>query len=180
MTYLGMPALVLFCLWVGIFLLNENSTFVGIMLIAFAVWFANLGAFGSMMCSPIVISGEGIAAHNFGRSLKFVRWQDVTKIKKVRRWNPASQSYDAAFYVFDGDFGTFHERMVNSLGPIGFTDKICGQRELLDKINGYAQRYQFPLIVVDQEAARRCAAERGAGAWERTVPKVNEDRVTAF
>jgi hypothetical protein len=103
------------------------------------------------MSSSIVLSEEGIAARNFGRTLKFIRWENVTKIKKVRRWNAGSRSYEDVFYVFDGDFPALRERMVNLRGPIAFSDKIRRVRDLLDEINEYARRYHFPVLTLDQE-----------------------------
>lgn len=179
-TYLLLPVVSLISLGLGVFLLETASTFFGVLLILFGAWFLFLSAFGSLMCSSITASDEGIAARNFGRTLKFIRWRDVTKVKKVRRWNAGSRSFEDVFYVFDGTFPPLRERIVNLRGPVAFTDKICGSRGLLDKINEAVRRYRFPLVALDQEAARKLAAESGAGAWRRTVPKVEEVPLTEF
>ena len=180
MTVLMMPAVSLVSIGVGIFLLKANSTFVGILFIFFGAWLVLLSAFGALMCSSIIVTGESIAARNVGRTLKVIRWENVTRAKKVRNWNPGSQSFQDTFYVFDGTFPPLRERMVNLRGPIAFTDKMRGLRRLLDTVNEAARRYEFPLVALDQEAARKLAAQRQAGAWERTVPKVEEVRLTAF
>lgn len=180
MTYLLMPIVSLISLSLGVFLLHVASTFFGVLLVLFGIWFIFLSAFGSLMCSSITISEEGIASHNFGRTLKFVRWQDVIKIKKVRRWNAGSRSFEDVFHVFDKIFSPLQERMVNLRGPVAFTDKLRGSRELLDKINEAACRHHFPLVLLDQEAARKSAIKTGSGAWKRVVPKVEEVILTKF
>src|ERR1051326_7790142 len=133
-TYLGIPALSVFCLGTGIFAIDANSTLFGFLSILVAALFISLSVFGSLMCSSITIDDEGIGSRNFGRRLKFIRWQDVTKVRKIRRWNAGSRSYENVFHVFDRDFSGLRERMVNLRGPIVFTDKIDRLRELLDTI----------------------------------------------
>ena len=150
-TYLLMPVVSLISILLGAFLLKAESTVVGALLILFGACLFFLSAFGSLMCSSIVVSDKGIAARNFGRMLKFIRWEDVAKIKKVRRWNAGSRSYEDVFYVFDGNYPALRERVVNLRGPIAFSDKIRGVRNLLDKINEHARRYHFPLVTLDQE-----------------------------
>lgn len=179
-SYLLLPIFSVLGLGLGAFLLEVGSAFFGALLILFGAWLIFLSAFGSLMSASIIVSDEGIAAHNFGRSLKFIRWRDVTKIKKVRRWNAGSRSFEDAFYVFDKTFSSLHQRMVNLRGPIAFTDKIRDLRGLLDKVNEAARRYRFPLVALDQEAARKLAAQSGAGVWARTVPKVHEVLLTDF
>jgi hypothetical protein len=112
--------------------------------------------------------------------LKFIRWRDVTKITKVRRWNAGALRFEEAFFVFDGTYTPLRERMMNLRGPIAFKDTIRGLRALLDQINEAARRYHFPLVVLDQEAAGKLAAQTGAGAWRRIVPKVEEVKVAEF
>jgi hypothetical protein len=180
MTYLGIPGLSLFCFGVGVFAISEHSYVFGVLCILVAAWFISLSVFGSLMCSSIIVSDRGIASRNFGRVLKFIGWEDVTKVKKVRRWNAGSRSYEDVFYAYDGDFPGLRERMVNLRGPIVFTDRITGLRALLDNVNEYAQRHRFPLIVLDQEVARERTSQKGAGAWERTVSKVDEIKVAAL
>ena len=153
-TYLLIPVVSLISLSMGIFLLKSASMVLGVLLILFAAWFIFLSVFGSLMCSSITVSDKGIAAHNFGRTLKFVHWQDVTKVKKVSRWNAASRSFESVFYVFDGSFSSFWERVVNLRGPLAFTEKIQGLRGLLDKINEAAHRYQFSIVSLDQKTVR--------------------------
>jgi hypothetical protein len=102
----------------------------------------------------------------------------VKTVKKVRRWNAGSRSFEDVFHVFDGAFSPFRERMVNLRGPIVFSDKIRELRSLLDKINDAARRYHFSVVSLDQEAARKVAARAGAGSWKRTVPKVEEVPLT--
>ncbi|MGH7105060.1 MAG: hypothetical protein ACREFT_00925 [Acetobacteraceae bacterium] len=177
-TYLLMPIVSLISLGLGVFLFAATSIFFGVILILFGVWLVFLSVFGSLMCSSVTVSNEGIAAHNFGRTLKFILWQDVMKVKKVRRWNAGSRSFENVFYIFDGTFPPLRERMVNLRGPIAFTDKIRELRELLDEINKAARRYHFPLVVLDQEAARKLATQTGVGAWRRTVLKVEEAPLT--
>jgi hypothetical protein len=109
-----MPIVSLINLGLGALLLEVGSVFFGALLILFAAGFVFLIAFGSLMCCSITVSDEGIASHNFGRTLKSIRWQDVTKIKKVRRWNAGSRSFEDVFYVFDGTFPALRERTVNA------------------------------------------------------------------
>ena len=66
-------------------MLEAASIFFDVLLILFGAWFIFLSAFGSLMCSSIIVSDEGIAAANFWRTLRFIHWRDVTKVKKVRR-----------------------------------------------------------------------------------------------
>lgn len=172
-TYVLLPAMSLVSVSLGFFLIGE-SIVAGIVLFAIGAWFGLLGAFGSLACSSIAVSDEGIAAYNFGRTLRFIPWRYVIKVKKVRRWNAGSRSYQDDFYIFDSDFSAPRERMVNLRGPISFSDKIRGLRQLLDRINDRARQHRFSLIVLDQEAARNRALQPGAGPWERTVPKVDE------
>nr|RAV91156.1 hypothetical protein DBT45_09350 [Aerococcus tenax] len=179
-TYLLMPIVSLIGLGLGVLLLESESAFVGVLLILFGVWLLFLSVFGSLMCASIIVSDDGIASCNFGRSLKFVRWKNVSKIKKVRRWNAGFRSFEDVFYIFDGAFSPFQERMVNLIGPIAFTDKIRGLRNILDCINEAAKKYSIPLILLDQEAARKSAAQSGAGAWIRLVPKVEEIEITSL
>jgi len=150
-TYLLMPTVSLISIVLGVFLLKASSAIVGDLLIFFGACLLFLSAFGSLMCSSIAISDEGIAAHIFGRRLKFIHWEDVTKIKKVRRWNAGSRSFDEVFHVFDGDFPALRERMVNLRGPIVFSDKILRVRALLNGINRYSRLHHLPLLIVNQE-----------------------------
>jgi hypothetical protein len=159
-TYLLMPLVSLTSIVFGVFLLTvDDGAVVGAFLILFGPSLLFLSAFGSLMCSSIAISDEGIAARNFGRTLKFIRWKDVTKIKKVRRWNAGSRSYQDDFYVFDGDFPALRERMVNLRGPIAFRDQILRVRDLLDKINASAQQHHFLLVSLDQETGSEVAVQ---------------------
>jgi len=151
-TYLLMPVVSLISIGLGVFLLTAGSAIVGAFLALFGPCLLFLSAFGSLMCSSIAISDEVIAAHNFGRTLRSIRWEDVTKITKVRRWNAGSRSYEDVFHIYDGDFSALRERMVNWRGPIVFSDKIRRVRDLLDRINGSAQRHHFPLVTLDQQA----------------------------
>ncbi|MEI9997346.1 MAG: hypothetical protein WDM91_22315 [Rhizomicrobium sp.] len=169
-----MPMMSLASLSMGIFLIDSASTFVGFLLILFGAAFLFLSAFGTLMCSSIVSGDDGIAAHNFGRNLRFIRWQDVTVVKKSRRWNPGARAFQDVFYVFDSVYSSLQERMVNLRGPIVFSDRISGLRDLLDDINQAAHQYHFPLVALDQEAARTQAIATDAGIYRRTVPKVNE------
>lgn len=151
-TYLLMPSISLFSIGVGAFLLATGSAVIGaFLLILLGACLLFLSAFGSLMCSSISISDEGIVARNFGRTLKFIRWEDVTKIKKVRRWNAGSRSYEDVFHVFDGERPLLRERMVNWRGPIVFSDKIRGVQALLSGINRYSQLHQVPLVTLDPE-----------------------------
>jgi hypothetical protein len=179
-TYLLMPMVAVISLVLGTFLLKADSTIVGVLLILFGACLFFLSACGSLMCSRIVVGDKGIAAYNFGRTLKFIRWQDVTKIKKVRRWNAGSRSYEDVFYAFDGDYPPLQERMVNLRGPVTFSDKIRGVRDLLDKINEYARRHHFLLITLAQETMRELAAPKEAGSLGQTAVKSDETEVTEF
>jgi ABC-type multidrug transport system fused ATPase/permease subunit len=179
-TYLLMPVVSLVGILLGIFLLTAGSAIVGALLILFGGCLVFLSAFGSLMCSSIAINDEGIAARNFGRTLRYIRWEDVTKIKKVRRWNAGSRSYENVFHVFDDDFPALRERLVNLRGPIVFSDKICKMSGLLNKINESARRYQFPLVTLDQEATREIVTQKKARPLGQTVPKADETKVTEF
>jgi hypothetical protein len=161
-TYVLMPLASLVGIGLGVFLLRAENTIIGTFLATSGALFIFLSAFGSLMCSSIAVNDKGIAAHNYGRTLKFVQWRDVTKIKKVKRWNAGSRSYEDVFHVFDGEFPALRERMVNLRGPIVFTDQIRDLRKLLDRINEYSRRYHFLLVTLDQEAARKLAVEQGA------------------
>ena len=176
-TYFLMPAVSLSSSGLGGVLLKSDNVIAGILLMLFGMFFLLLTAFGSLMCSSIHVSADGIAARNFGRTLKFVRWEDVVKVKRVRRWNAGSRSFENVFYIFDGVFSAARERMVNLRGPIAFTEQIHGLRELLAKINDSARKYHFALVSLDQEEARKSAMRSGAGIWKRTVPEVNEVRI---
>lgn len=178
MTYLGMPVLSLIGLGLAIPLFIVHNLVFGTLFVLAGAWFMLLSAFGYLMCSSITVDDKGIAAHNFGRMLKFISWRDVTKIKKVRARPPTTSSYEDVYYVFDGTFSAFHERLVNLRGPIAFNDKIGGLGELLAKINEAARLYRFTLVAVDEEAARKLAVQKGAGACERTAPKVKEVPLT--
>jgi hypothetical protein len=150
-TYLLMPLVSLISVSLGSFLLKADDAILGSFFTLVGVGLFFLSAFGSLMCSPIIVSDEGIEARNFGRMLKFVRWEEVTKIKKVRRWNAGSRSFDDTFYVFNGNFPALRERMVNLRGPIAFGDKISGIRDLLNGINEYGQRHHLLFVTLDQE-----------------------------
>lgn len=178
-TYLCFPRLSTASVALGIFVL-KGDTFVGVFLLLFGSLMISLGAYGSLLCSSISIDGKGIAACNFGRTLRHIEWQNVTKITKVRRWNAGLRGYENEYYIFDGVFSPLMERLFNLRGPIAFSDKIKELRDLLDQINAAASQYQFSLTAVDQEAARTLAAEAGAGAWRRTVPTVDEVQVAEF
>ncbi len=180
MTYLGMPALSLFGLWVGVFGIREGDVPFAIIWILVAIWFGLLSVFAAFMCSSITMSDEAIAASNFGRTLKRIRWADVTRVKKVRRWNLASRSFEDSFYVYDDTFSALRERMVNSLGPIVFTDKIDDLRSILDRVNLNAGKYQFPLAVLDEQAARAAASKQGAATFGVILRGAEEVRVTAL
>lgn len=174
-TYALMPVVALVSLSLGVFLLKSfDLALFGIILLMFGIWFVFLAMFGALMCSSIVATDDGIAAHNFWRILKYIRWCQITKVTKVHRWNAGSRSFEDVFRVYDGTASALHERMVNLCGPIVFTGKIRGSRGLLDRINQAAHQYHFPLVLLDQEAARELAAQTGAGAWRRTVPRVEE------
>jgi hypothetical protein len=176
-TYLLMPAVSLTCIGLGVFLLIMERAVVSYFLILVGMGFMFLSAFGSLMCSSIIVTDDGIAACNYGRTLKFIRWRDATGAKKVRRWNAGSRGYDDVYHIFDG---SGHERIVNLLGPIVFTDKIIGLREILDSVNDAARGHHFPLTVSDQEAARKPVAPNGAAPWRGRAAKVEENSVTEF
>ena len=174
-TYVLMPVTSLASVSLGVFLLRADNVIIGAFLATFGALFLFLSAFGSLMCSSIAVNDEGIAAHNYGRTLKSVHWQDVTKVKSVKRWNAGSRSYEDVFYVFDGEFPALEERMINLRGPIVFTDRIDDLRKLLDSINERSQRYQFLLVSLDQE-------QLGNSLWnreQRRAPK-KEVRLTEF
>jgi hypothetical protein len=161
----------------GIFLFLNLHHIFGIFFIAFGTLLFVLTAYGLFMSSSILISDDGIKAANFGRPLKIIRWQDVTKVIKLRGWNNGSYSYEDTYYIFDGNFGAWRERMVNWRGPIVFSERIRKLREVLDKINNYSHRFGFPLFVVDEEAATKLSAQEGAGYWRRVAQEVDEVRV---
>jgi hypothetical protein len=169
--YLLMPMVSLISLGLGWVLLGANNIIVGFFLILFGALLVFLSAFGSLMYSSIVINDEGIATRNYGRTLKFIPWTKVVKIKKVRRWNAGSRSFEDVFHIFNGSSSG---RMVNLRGPIVFTDKIRGLRTLLDKLNASARKYHFALVALDQEAARKIAGQSRVRAWKRIVPDVEE------
>ena len=150
-TYLLMPVASLITIGLSSILLKANDPILGSLFILFGAGLLFLSAFGSLMCSSIVVSNDGIAAHNFGRTLKIIRWENVTKIKKVRRWNAASRSFEDTFYIFDGDMTALSERMVNFRGPVAFGDKIRGVRNLLTEVNEYGRRHHLLLVALDQE-----------------------------
>jgi hypothetical protein len=178
-NYVITPIIALLCFSFGIFVLDQSYV-AGALCVGFGFFVALMNLMLLLIFSRIVVSDGGISAHNFGRMLKFIRWENVKKIDKVRQWNAGSRSYSEVFHVFDGDFSAFERRMVNFRGPIVFTDRIEGLRMLLDKVNEYARQHQFPLVVLDQEVARMHALRQGAGLWKRTVPALEERIVTAF
>ena len=185
MTYLGMPALCLVSILLGAFLLitgslTVGSAIVGTLFVLFSPVVFFLSAFGALMCSVIAVSDEGIAAHNFGRTLRFIRWEDVTKIKKVRRWNIASGSYLDTFYVFDRNFPPLRERMVNFRGPIAFSGEIRGLRDLLNRINDYSRRNNFLLVTLAQGLDGRSGTQMKLASRKRASPETDEIEVTAF
>ncbi len=150
-TYLLMPLVSLISVSLGLFLSKAGDAILGSLFISVGAGLFFLSTFGSLMSSSIVASIEGIGARNFGRTLKFIRWRDISKIKKVRRWNAGSRSFEDMFYIFDGDFTALRERMVNLRGPIAFSDKICGIRDLLNGINDRAREHHLLLVILDQE-----------------------------
>ena len=154
LTYLLMPGVALVSFGLGMLWLELGTSVVPVLFFLCAAWLVCLAAFGSLMSSSIATSDEAIAAYNYGRMLKSVRWQKIAKVKKVRRWNAGSRSYEDVFHVFDGEPSWLQERMVNLRGPIVFTDKISELRTLLNEINGYAREYRFSLVILDQEASK--------------------------
>jgi hypothetical protein len=178
--YVLAPLFAAFFTGLAIFLFEQGAVGVAVLCLLFAIGIVLLIALTSLTYAPIDISDEGIAAYKLGWKMKSTRWQDVKKIQKMRFWNMGARAYQDRFYVYDGDFGTRRKLMVNLRGPIVFTDEIRELRELLDRINGYARRYSFPLVALDQEAASKLAAQKGAGYLGRAAPKTDEVKVTEF
>ena len=176
--YVLAPLFTAFFTGLAMFLFKQGAIGVAILCLLFAVGIALLIVLTSLTYAPIGISDDGIAAYKLGWKMKSVRWPDVKKIQKMRFWNMGARAYQDRFYVYDGDFGTRRKLMVNLRGPIVFTDEIRELRELLNRINGYARRYGFPLVVLDQEAASKLAVQKGAGYLGRVAPTADEVRVT--
>lgn len=164
----------------ALLLFEKGITGLAITFLLFALGWILLVAIGALVDAPIHISDEGIAASKMGWTTKGICWQDVISVKKRHLYNPASLRYDDTFYVNDRDYRGPLYWFPNLYGPIIFSDQLCDVRDLLDRINGYARRFGFPLVVVDEEAAKRAAALHSAGFWQRMVPKVDESRVGEF
>jgi hypothetical protein len=72
MTYLLAPLLSIVSLGSGAFLLKSDGLLIGSLMILFGVFFMLVGAYGSLLCSSIVVADEGITARNFGKPLKVI------------------------------------------------------------------------------------------------------------
>jgi hypothetical protein len=173
--YVLAPLFTTFFTGLAIFLFEQGVIGVAILCLLFAIGMALLIVLTSLTYAPIGISDQGITAFKLGWKMRFIRWQHVTKIQKMRVWNMGARAYQDRFYVYDG--GTRRKLMVNLRGPVVFTGEIRELRELLNSINGYAQRYGFPLVVLDQEVASKAAAQKGADYLRRVASKVDEVRV---
>ncbi len=176
--YVLAPLFTAFFTGLAIFLFEQGAIGVAVLCLLFAIGIALLIVLTSLTYALIGISDDGITAYKLGWKMKSIRWQDVKKIQKMRFWNMGARAYQGRFYVYDGDFGTRRKLMVNLRGPIVFTDEIRELRELLNRINGYARRHGFPLVVLDQEAASKLAVQKGAGYLGRVAPTADEVRVT--
>lgn len=172
------PAVTLGDFGFGICLLLSGKSVLGALFILAFPWLALLSGFGFLMCCPIRINQAGIAACCFGRTLKIIRWRNVAKVGKVRRWSVVARAYQDDFYVSERDRSLAHQPVVNLLGPIAFTEEVEGLRDLLDHVTAYAQRHHIPMTVQDQEAARKRAAQEGAGFLARALAAADEVRVT--
>lgn len=157
-NYLVIPMMWLFWSACGAYAFEYGRFVLGTLCVFSALWLIVLNLVGSLLMSSIAVNDEGIAANNFGRTLKFVSWGSVTKVKKVRRWNMGSRTYEEVFHVFDGEYSPLRERFINVLGPVVFSHRIGRVKDLLDSINVHAQRYGFPLVVIDQGADRSSMA----------------------
>jgi hypothetical protein len=176
--YVLASLLIAFFTRLAAFLFGQHSIGVAVLCLLFAVGIALLIVIAALTYAPISISDYGIVTYKLGWRMKSIRWQDVTKIQKMRFWNMGARAYQDRFYVYNGDFGTRRRLLVNLRGPIVFTDEIRELRDLLNRINSYARRHGFPLVVSDQEAASNAAAQKGAGYLERVAPTPEEVRVS--
>lgn len=149
-----MPIACLACVTLGVFLVRSGNFTPGVLLVTFGVLFAFLSTYGSLMDVAILANTDGISAYKIGRRIKFIRWQDISKVKKIHRWNAGSRSYQDVYYVFDKPYPPISERLVNFVGPITFTDEISNLPELINKVNESAREFGFSLSIIDQEASQ--------------------------
>jgi hypothetical protein len=124
--------------------------------------------------ATIIIDNEGISARSFGKIRKFIRWSDVTKIRKTRfRWPGPTPTYSVTFEVFDAAAEALPRLKArpNLNGAITFTDKILNIRNLLDNINKYSLDHNIDIYINDPENGVSIARSR-SNASEVKVPEL--------
>jgi hypothetical protein len=183
MAYVLTPPIVLIFLYAAGLSIKVGNFGAAICFAIAAAYFVILTWLALMLASTIVVSYEGVAAQNFGRTSKFIRWD---AIKKIVRWTtgnvPTVSTFPDWYRIYDGEGELFGIRRFppNLRGPVIFNGRLENIRELLDQISIEAARHQFPLFVMDRAAARKIAAQSGEGDWQQLSAKPTEVKVDAF
>jgi len=158
--YCGIPALWIFSIGLGLFVISR-SLGLGIFFISAGVVFLVGNTFSALMFSAIMVTDYEISACFLGRKIRSLPWANVTKIVKVRTWNPGSLAHEYVFYTFDSS-PVRRGRLPNVTGPIVFTAKISAVKNLIGEINKIARINSIPMFFRDEgiESGRTSEQER--------------------
>ena len=151
-TFVLLPTVAVVSVGLGALMISLDFILFGVGFVLFGGWLALLALFGLMMSSAITVGLDGIGTRNFGRALKFIRWRDITQVRRIRRWNASSRAYECVFYAFDRENPHASGRIVNlSHYPIAFSERIRGAQKIVETINEQSRRHQFPLVAIEPE-----------------------------
>ena len=103
----------------------------------------------TLMRISISIDDFGVSATIFGVVVKRIDWADIQEIKKMQ----SGLGLADTITIMDRRHHFPCTIFFNLCGPIVFTQHIGGYRDLLDRINVYAQEHKIPLAVMDKKAA---------------------------
>lgn len=90
----------------------------------------------------IVVTDEGVAALALGRTWRFIRWTEVSRIERIRcptmtEWNTWRNGYEFVIRGRQGD-------------EVWFVDTITCFTGLLGALNCYVEQHHIPLVAFDR------------------------------
>lgn len=95
----------------------------------------------------IVVTDEGITALAFGRTWRFIRWTEVSRIERIRcptvtNWNTWRDGYEFVIRSSQND-------------EVWFVDKITNLTVLLTLLNRYVEQNHIALVAFDRGSDTR-------------------------
>jgi len=143
-------------------LANEGEIPVGIFLFGGVIMLHTLYRFchdllGTLRSATIVVDDEGVSTRIAGVKVRRMAWVDIKKIVKLRSASRFSGYVNSIEFVSKKQIGP-KWLFLNLLGNIVFSQSIRDHKELVAKINSYAQKNDIPLYFSNVEAAKNMEA----------------------